>query len=112
MIDKVYVLETSAGCWDDFRWITVGIYTDPVTADQEKQKFITEVTTEKSRYTPEESERFDKQSEEMFELNISDEKWPQPLTDWWGWKYNSDKNININDTKVTEQPLNQRLFTI
>ncbi len=83
MTNKVYVLSSSAGMGDEFRWWIEGIFTDPIVAE-EKSRFI----TSKSKAIKDAQPSYD------------DDDWFEYYN-----KYSSD--LDFNECKITEYELNK-----
>lgn len=97
--DKLYVIEGNSGAWDDYRTFIVGIYETSAMAEEEKRKYLTKITEWKNRYTPEENEKYDEETDEDTSL------WSKEAHNWWKWYYGPHMNYNLSAT-ITEIPLN------
>lgn len=102
-MDKVYIIESYSGTQYDVHSFIVAICDTPEAADRMKNRYVAEVKEYQSRYTPEQCNKLDKDSQE-------EEIASKSLQEYWEWKYSEQQTASIQVT-VKEQYVNKLLYS-
>lgn len=86
-----YVVECSAGCYDDYHTWIAGIFPDAIDAEKLKEEITNKIEISKNIPNP-----FEGQDEDLF----SNEQW-EIYNKWWMLKNEADE---FNSARVVEYP--------
>lgn len=96
-MDKVYIVETKKGYYEDTVDLVIGVYSDMWTAEKAREQFFIDLNELKNKYTKEQVEEYEK--------NIADES--KEAEEYWDWKYEHryheySEQVNIKEIRVNE----------
>ncbi len=106
MSHKIYVVWTTKGSWDTYSDIVIGVFNDPMLADEAKRKYIAELDGLKAKYSPEQQEKLDDECEDY--RIIAD--YPKHLKEFHDWQYRKEIPQYSLHVFVDEYTINETKF--
>lgn len=116
---SIFVLYGSKGSWDSHYTFTVGVFDTIELAEQEKAKFIEELTILSKKYTPEQAKALEEEYRNTLclihedEEGNTDEYYSDEVLEYLPWQFRHKlDSFNFDEIKIVEYPLNQIHFKI
>lgn len=86
-MDKVYIVTTTKGYYDEREDIIIGVYSSNELAMDGRTKWKEHIETLKNRYTQEQADELDIEYKQWILDSVGEEDMPEHVEKYWNWRY-------------------------